>query len=342
MSGAVYRTFSSDPSDPSLAATIFNLYVASDTASDSFAGLKRLHGIMPYFVMKGILRISNPIAMIRGILDLFLARPFGGQSLLQRMFSQSLTEDVRYLTEDINAVADKVDDPVLCQKIEEYVNAPFEIQEIIRRDAVQENHDLLVVILRSPEMPALSRPQMQRVFKASRAYRQYKADQAEWDDSDDEGPDNDDAWLFEDLNILMKLMQRRREKEAMISLIFEGVTAELLKDIITIFYSPLAQVYKAANIADSLGDLQAFINDMIRTVEQVEECEWKGKPSNPSVAGGPRQDCTDVYRPRPAPRTGLLHVRAQRACQGRGAVRGPHGLDRAVPVVCARRPPPAA
>lgn len=49
------------------------------------------------------------------------------------------------------------------------------------------------------------------------------------------------------------------------------MTAELLKDIITIFYSPLAQVYKAASIADSLGDLQAFINDMIRTVEQVEE-----------------------------------------------------------------------
>jgi len=44
-----------------------------------------------------------------------------------------------------------------------------------------------------------------------------------------------------------------------------------LKDIITIFYSPLAQVYKAANVADSIGDFQAFMNDMIRTVEQTEE-----------------------------------------------------------------------
>lgn len=49
-----------------LAATIFQIYVASDTASDSLAGLKRLHGIMPYFVLKGILKISNPMAMIRG------------------------------------------------------------------------------------------------------------------------------------------------------------------------------------------------------------------------------------------------------------------------------------
>ncbi|GMK60115.1 hypothetical protein CspeluHIS016_0903320 [Cutaneotrichosporon spelunceum] len=243
----------------SLAATIFHLYVASDTASEAFAGLKRIHSIMPYF-------------MLKGVLDLFLARPFGGQSLLQRMFSQSLTEDVRYLAEDIQAVQDKIDDLVLCQKVEQYVTSPFEIQEIFREDAIAENVDLLVVILRSPDMPALSRPQMQRVFRASRAYREYKTWQAELSDSDDDdGPDNDDAWLFEDLNILMKLMARKKEKEAMISLIFEGVTAELLKDIITIFYSPLAQVYKAASIADSLGDLQAFINDMIRTVEQVEE-----------------------------------------------------------------------
>jgi hypothetical protein len=35
----------------------------------------------------------------------------------------------------------------------------------------------------------------------------------------------------------------------------------------------LAQVYKAASIADSLSDMQNFLNDMIRTVEQVEERE---------------------------------------------------------------------
>jgi hypothetical protein len=36
----------------------------------------------------------------------------------------------------------------------------------------------------------------------------------------------------------------------------------------------LAQVYKAASIADSLGDFQNFINDLIRTVEQGEEREF--------------------------------------------------------------------
>ena len=79
-----------------------------------------------------------------------------------------------------------------------------------------------MVILRSPDMPSLSRPQFQRVFRASRAYKEYKAVQADLEDSDDDmGPENDDAWLFEDLSILLKLWTRKREKEQLLALIFE-------------------------------------------------------------------------------------------------------------------------
>lgn len=49
-----------------LASTVFHHFVASDNASESFAGLKRIHGLMPYFMLKAALKISNPVAMIRG------------------------------------------------------------------------------------------------------------------------------------------------------------------------------------------------------------------------------------------------------------------------------------
>lgn len=49
-----------------LAATIFQQLVASDESSQTFASLKRLHGSMPYFMMKTVLKVSNPISMIRG------------------------------------------------------------------------------------------------------------------------------------------------------------------------------------------------------------------------------------------------------------------------------------
>ena len=61
------------------------------------------------------------------------------------------------------------------------------------------------------------------------------------------------------------------EKQQLIGLVQDHATTELLKDIITIFYTPLAQVYKAANIADTLGDVQVFVSDLIKTVEENQE-----------------------------------------------------------------------
>ncbi|KAF9821175.1 hypothetical protein IEO21_00783 [Rhodonia placenta] len=256
----------------SLASTVFQHFVAADTASESFASLKRIHGLMPYFMLKTILKISNPMAMIRGVLDLFLAHPFGGRSLLQRMFTGSLVEEAKAIEEDIQSVKDKVEDPVICEKVRQFVYAPREIQSIFKADAAEENIHVLVAVLRSGEEPALSRGQLQRVMRAHRAHKEYvKSQESLQDSDDDEGPQDEEAWLFEDLSVLTKLYSRLRDREQLIELIFEGTTADLLKDIITIFYAPLAQVYRAASIADSLGDLQNFMNDLTRTVESVEE-----------------------------------------------------------------------
>jgi hypothetical protein len=149
--------------------------------------------------------------------------------------------------------------------------------------------NLLIVVLRASDEPLLSRVQMHRLAKAHRAHAVYLKHRETLADSDDDnGPQDDDAWLMEDLKVLVHLYSRLRDREQLIALIFEvcdfgygysggsanlvqqGSTAELLKDIITIFYTPLAQVYRAASIADSLSDLQNFVNDLIRTVEQVE------------------------------------------------------------------------
>ncbi|KAG8691993.1 hypothetical protein FRC11_012339 [Ceratobasidium sp. 423] len=179
---------------------------------------------------------------------------------------------VRALQEDIQAVEDKVEDPILCEKIKQFINAPPDIQKLFKADAAAENLNLISVILRSEAPPTLNRPQLHRVMRANRAHAEYIRHKADLSDSDeDEGPQNEDAWLFEDLTVLLKLYARLRDREQLIALVFEGTTSELLKDIITIFYTPLAQVYKAASIADSLGDLQNFINDLIRTVEQIDE-----------------------------------------------------------------------
>jgi hypothetical protein len=55
--------------------------------------------------------------------------------LLSSMFSSSLQDEVRAVQEDIDSVAERIDNPSICQKISGYVNAPFEIQTMYRKDA---------------------------------------------------------------------------------------------------------------------------------------------------------------------------------------------------------------
>lgn len=49
---------------------------------------------MPYRTMATILKLSNPMAIVKGVLDLFLAQPLGGRSLFQRYLKPSIWQDI--------------------------------------------------------------------------------------------------------------------------------------------------------------------------------------------------------------------------------------------------------
>lgn len=82
--------------------------------------------------------------------------------------------------------------------------------------------NLLTFVLRVGDEPVMSRAQMHRLAKAHRAhelYLKYRATLA--DSDDDDGPQNEDAWLMEDLKVLTHLYSRLRDREQLIALIFE-------------------------------------------------------------------------------------------------------------------------
>lgn len=155
-------------------------------------------------------------------------------------------EEVKLLEDEIEAVKAKVEDPVMCEKIKRFVYAPKEIQDTYKLDAGQsifdmppalvfspidcsilcwlasENINLLTIVLRSGDEPILSRAQLYRVGKANRAHSIYmKQRETLADSDDDDGPQDDDAWLYEDLKILGHLYSRLRDREQLIALIFE-------------------------------------------------------------------------------------------------------------------------
>lgn len=63
---------------------------------------------------------------------------------------------------------------------------------------------------------------MQRVIRAAKAHNEYLRYRENLVDSDDDdGPQDEDGWLYEDLNVLAKLYTQLRDKEQLIDLIFE-------------------------------------------------------------------------------------------------------------------------
>lgn len=51
------------------------------------------------------------------------------------MFTSSLNEEVKSLEEYIEAVKEKVDDSVICEKVRQFVYAPKEVQSIYKDDS---------------------------------------------------------------------------------------------------------------------------------------------------------------------------------------------------------------
>ncbi len=57
-----------------VAATIYHLFLAEDNSPELFAQAKKIHSLIPYTVIKNVIRIANPAMVMSGLLDVFLAQ----------------------------------------------------------------------------------------------------------------------------------------------------------------------------------------------------------------------------------------------------------------------------
>lgn len=240
-----------------IAAVIYHLFLAEDNSPELFAQARRIHSLIPYTVMKNVIRIANPAAVMSGVLDIFLAQPFGTRSLMQRIFSLTLNDGIKSFQRSIDALSAKIADPVFTDKLQKYTKAEEYIKIGLREEAEAENVDLIVVILRSDLIEGeLTGEQIQRLFNA------YVAFNNAVENVDEELRQG--AQLFSYLKQLLKLCTRQRDKQMMLELIEEPVTLQLFRDLFTIFYEPLVRVYKSANVYNSVTDFAVFMDDMIQ------------------------------------------------------------------------------
>ncbi|KAI1739382.1 hypothetical protein F4680DRAFT_449126 [Xylaria scruposa] len=255
-----------------VAATIYHLFLAEDNSPELFAQLKRIHSLVPYTILKNVIKIANPAAVMSGVLDLFLAQPFGSRSLLQRIFSMTLNDGIKTYQKSIDAVAAKIGDSVFVEKLTKFSQADDHIKLIIREEAEAEDIDIIVTILRSDLIsPPLKSEQIGRLYNA------YVAFNNAVENVDEELKQG--SQLFSYLKQLMKLQMRQRDKAMMLNLIEEPVTLQLFRDLFTIFYEPLVRVYKSANVYNSITDFAVFLDDMIQVVEKCREQDASADPN---------------------------------------------------------------
>ncbi|KAF9375945.1 hypothetical protein CPB97_011143 [Podila verticillata] len=318
------------------ASTLYHVFTSSDDAAINFTQLKRTHWLMPYRTMWGILKVSNPMAMMKGMMDLFLAQPFGSRSLMQRIISGNMQEEVSDYKKEISRIEASIGDIALCEKIRNYVYAPKAVIASIFAD--DESYDitemsLVMDVLRSDQItPVLTPIQIKRVWDAQQKLEQERQEKerlykesrcgststetSEWiddfseNDSVDEDPqpvavgvekdhkgqyqpdyqsqceesEYDEFNLIQQLQNLLVAHLRIRDKERLMGLVFQGVTGEIFKEVIAIFYQPLVKVYKSANVADSLFDVKYFVDELIKIVEQAEVNDTGKDSGRPSTA----------------------------------------------------------
>jgi hypothetical protein len=255
-----------------IAATLYHLFLAEDNSPELFGQLKRIHGLVPYGTLKQVIRFTNPAAVMKGVLDLFMAQPLGSKSLLQRMFGFAIGDGVKHIQKSIETLTAKIDDNILCAKIRNFTYSSEEDKGAIRREAAAEQVDLLVKIMQTDDIvPALSSEQIGQTFNA------YVA----WDNAVEHVDESmrQGAELFARLKQLLKLYTRKRDKEMMLEMIEEPTTLYLFRDLFTIFYEPLVRVYKSANVYNSVTDFARFIDDAIQTIERAQRQDVSADPN---------------------------------------------------------------
>ncbi|ODQ83071.1 hypothetical protein BABINDRAFT_80437 [Babjeviella inositovora NRRL Y-12698] len=270
-----------------IALTIYEMFLGQDMSREWFKSIKKIHGFFPYTVLSGILRITNPMKLMKAMMDLFLSTsviPFSGKSLMQMCFSSMLNDDLRLQQSEIAALSENittsqtwkhVSGEDIVQKLRAYVWEPSE-ETIVKIKARIEldGHDLVVGILCThgylTNDVIIADDTLKQVEKSFEAYqRVYKTTDGA----------HDDIELYSNIKSLFHLLLRQRDKELMKEVWDEPYLISLIKEIFTQFFTPMVEVFKLANLPLALKDFQAFMADLIATVDRLYEIMYELSPS---------------------------------------------------------------
>ncbi|GMF00412.1 unnamed protein product [Ambrosiozyma monospora] len=141
-----------------IASTQYELFIGTDTSYENLKLFGRLHALFPYAIVGTILRVTNPLQIVKKMIDLFtyqLPVGFNGKkakSLLQVVFLNVLNEDLKKLEKEAvllkaNVVKKGARYSAVIDKIDEYFDSPDPTVLQIKKNCHYYNIDICMSLL---------------------------------------------------------------------------------------------------------------------------------------------------------------------------------------------------
>lgn len=161
-----------------------------------------------------------------------------------------MNEESKTFQKEIQVLEEKINNKFICEKVYNAVRTPLPEDSQFRKYKTK-LMEIFDIFNNKQIEPILSLEQMTILS---------------------EYEDNPDSKKLVQRSIqLWELYTKQYEQELQMELVFQGLTGELLKEFISVFYQPLAQVYKAADLSTTIMHVSSFITDLVQLVHQIQK-----------------------------------------------------------------------
>ncbi|CCK68399.1 Lec1p KNAG_0A07460 [Huiozyma naganishii CBS 8797] len=248
------------------ASMLYQLFLGNDNSYGFYTQIRRLHKLMPYSMMSQIMRFTNPMTIMKSLMDLFMAQPFGGHSLLQTMFSSILMDDLRSqanIIKNLEKVITKESQYAsqMIKSLKKFVfpddksTPPFTMEDIHKESTTMDMPTCLIILMKYADLGQVSSEAVDSLIDS---YSIWKAE-----------PESTGGQYFQHVKELLQLYIKERDKRLMRQLWQDPELAQLLKAMVTMIYEPMVRIFKVAKMDVALKNLERFMSDLIKLMDSI-------------------------------------------------------------------------
>ncbi|EDO17105.1 hypothetical protein Kpol_1025p25 [Vanderwaltozyma polyspora DSM 70294] len=253
------------------ASFIYHLLLGNKNSYGLYTQIKRLHKLMPYTMMSQIMKVTNPMSIMKGMTDLFLTQPFGGYSLIQTMFTTVLNEDLKAQNKIIKKLEKMIleegpGSQALINCLKNFVANPeassnLTIETIKEDSKAMEMPISLIILIRNAESGNIPQTIVDQVIESYMNWKIQHGSEGVITESE-----KAISLLFSNVKELLQLYYKEHDKKLMRKMWQDPELSQLLKAFVNVIYDPMVKVFKVANVAVALKLFEKFMNDLIKLI----------------------------------------------------------------------------